>query len=334
MAFSPSASQRLYIAKQSGGFGVIPSITSANGCAAESWEANNTQPVETRTDRDGTLSPTPGNLGPVSMSWSTSMTLAASGTAGTPPDCAALLEAAFGTQTISAGTHVIYSPSDTNEPYFTALDQAANASMEQRIAFDCVTSQVSIDMSDSFPKLRASGGGRAVISQTLFGSLPTNMKGGLGAWPTLPTSIVTNGAPPQNRQGVLTLDGNDMGSVFESASVTFDTGRAMDGPGWGSSGTAVTRGTTRRKRAVSLSITFTEDESAAMLNLITKSFSGTYIAVTLQLGTVAGSRWLITMPKVQLSSPQRGSSGLNLSRTINGTAYPNSGADEITLKAY
>lgn len=333
MAFAPSAAQRLYLVKQTG-FGVVPAFAAANGCAAVNWEANNDQPVESRPDRDGTYSPTKGNLGALSMAWSADMSLAANGAAGTPPDCAPLLEAAFGSQVVSAGTHVIWAPHDSNEPYFAALDLAANPSMEQRIAFDCVPAQLILELSESFPRLRASGAGRCVISQTLFGSLPANMKGGLGAWPTLPSTIVTNGAPPQNRQGVITIDGNDMGATFETATITFDTGKGMDGPGWGAGGTAVTRGLTKRKRAVSVSISFTEDDSAGMLNMILKGFTGAYVPMTLQLGTVAGSRWLASFAALQFASPRRGSSNLNLGRTFTAFGYPSAGLDEFTLKAY
>lgn len=333
MAFSASASQRIFVKKQSG-WGVIPTLAAANGCAAVSFDGNNEQDVEVPPDRNGSLAPVTGNLGPIGMRWSAEMSLRANGVAGTAPDMAPFLEAAFGEQIINAGTDVTWRPHDTNEPYITVLDQAVNASVEQRLAFDLVVSQLVLELSADFPLARLSGGGRCVISQKTFASLPTNMKGGLGAWPTLPTTITTNGSPPQNRQGVITLDSNDMGANFETASITFDTGRAMDGPGWGTSGQAVTRGSTRQRRNISFSITFTEDDSAAMDNILTKAASGTYIGITLQLGTVAGSRWLVSMPKCLLSAPQRGYGGLNLSRTITGRAYPLSGQDEIQIKAY
>lgn len=333
MAFSAGASQRIFVKKQSA-FGAIPTLAAANGCAAISFDGNNQQDVEIPQDRNGTLAPVKGNLGPLGMSWTAEITLRANGAAGVAPDMAPFLEAAFGEQVVSAGTDVLWRPHDTNEPYITVCDQAANANVEQRLAFDLIVSQLVLEMSADFPRARFSGGGRCVISQKIFASLPTNMKGGLGAWPTLPSTIVTNGVPPQNRQGVITLDSNDMGANFESATITFDTGRGMDGPGWGVGGTAVSRGSTRTRRSISFSITLTEDDSAALDNLLTKALLGTYIPITLQLGTVAGSRWLVSMPQALLAAPQRGYGGLNLSRTITGRAYPLSGQDEITIKAY
>jgi hypothetical protein len=152
----------------------------------------------------------------------------------------------------------------------------------------------------------------------------------LSSFPTQPGSSTINGTPPQARTGTMTVAGQNLNVLFRSASVTFSSGKAMESAGWGS---ALSRGINRGRRSVSFEMQIIDDDSSSLTTILQNALTATPVAVSMVIGSVAGLRCTLTMPKVLLANPTKGYGELNRTRTITGQGYPSaSGAlDELTV---
>lgn len=333
MAFTYSAQQRLYIKEQSGTGVPSTSFAAADACAITSYNDIPRRNTVASNDKDGTFSPVLGNRDSLSLSWNAVMDLRPSGTAGTPPDCNSLLKSAFGLETINAGSSVVYTPHDTNEFYLSMLNAEGNASIDYSMIWDALCSSITWRLGEGLATSEFSGGAVGYVSSKRFSGQTSEEKGRvtpLVSMPAIPGSATINGTPPAARQGSITIDGQAFSIYFRSGTITYSSGKGMDGPGWGS---GLSRGIVRAKRAVSFEFQVVDTDTSEMTPIIQKADSGTAIAITVVAGSVAGLRCTWTMPKVVLNEPEKNYSESNRGRTISGIAGPTStGAnDELTV---
>lgn len=333
MAFTYSARQRIFIKEQSGTGVPSTSFAAGDACSITSFRGEMSQNSLASNDKDGTFSPVLGNLDAITVDWEAAMDLRPSGTAGTPPDCNSFLKSAFGTETINAGVSAVYTVDDTSDLYLSILDAEGNTSIDYSQLWDAQCFGVSWQLGEGLATSRFNGGAIGYVSSKRFSSQSSEEKGRvtpLGSMPSIPGSATLNGTPPQARQGSITLDGQTFSAFFRTGSIDFQSGRALDGPGWGSS---LARGFVRNRRAVSFSFEVTDTDTSEMTPILQKAHLGTTIAVTVVAGSVAGLRVTWAMPKVRLSSPTKNYSQANRGRTISGLAFPSStGAnDELTV---
>lgn len=333
MAYTYSAGQKLYIKQQSGTGVPASSFAASDACAITEYSDNISQATLPGNDKDGTLSPVLGALDAKSVGWRMRCDLRPSGTAGVPPDCKMLMKSALGLETVNAGTSVVYTPHDTNEYFLTLLNGEVNASIDYSLIWDAVCSGFTANLGGGLSTIDFNGAAVSYVSSKAFSSLSSADKGTvtpLSSMPAIPASSTINGTPPAARTGTITVAGQNLNVQFKTASVTFNSGKAMDGPGWGS---ALSRGITRSRRSVGFQMEIVDDDGAQMTTILQNALLGTPIAVSIVIGAVVGLRCTFTMPKVLLANPEKNYSDINRGRTLVGAGYPTGSGtlDEISV---
>lgn len=333
MAYTYSAQQKLYIKQQSGTGVPSTSFAGSDACAITSFDDNMVQDVLRGRDKDGTFSPILGALNAKTVNWSTVMDLRPSGTAGTPPDCKLLMKSALGLETVNAGTSVVYTPHDSNEYYLSMLNGEGNTSIDYSQIWDAVCGGFTIRADEGLAAIEFNGQAVGYVSSKTFASLSSADKGTvtpLSSMPAIPSTSTINGTPPAARTGTITVGGQTINVLFRTANVAFSSGKRMDGPGWGS---ALSRGVLRGRRSLSVTISIVDDDSSAMTTILQNAITGTPMAVSIQIGSVAGLRCTVAMPKVLFGNPPKDYSNDNRGRTLTGDGNPSSAGanDEITV---
>lgn len=333
MANAYSQQQQVYVALQSG-FKVIPTFAATDAVAVLEYVARPSEAPLPRADKVGAgFSPLKGSRNARTCSWSMSLYPVGSGAAGTPPDCGPLLEAAFGAETITAGTSVVYSISETAAKYFAIFNKDTPTSISQSILNSGVVENVNLSVDNGYPTLSLDGQAVWEIEGASFGSLDTNGKGGLGSFPSAPSSATYAGAPPDARAGALTIGGNSIAALFKSARLSWFTGKTLGRVVWGAGGLAYAGPMDRvQRRPVTLTIEIEDEDTSLLTTLLTAAESRSYNAISIQLGLTAGSIWTFTLPQGQIDPMPRTYGDAKRGRTIQISGYPsNSGSDELQI---
>lgn len=333
MASAYSQQQQVYVALQSG-FRTIPTFAAGDAVAVLDYTP---RPVETplvRQDKVGAgFSPQKGARNVRTCSWSMSLYPVGSGAAGTPPDCGPLLRAAFGTETVNAGTSVVYSISETAVEYFALYNKDTPTSISQAILNSGVVENLSLAVDNGYPTLSLDGSAVWEIEGASFASLDANGRGGLSSFPAAPSSATYSGTPPDARAGALTIGGNSVAALFKSLRLSWRTGKTLGRVVWGAGGLAYAGPMDRTLRPpVSLSIEIEDDDAALLTTLLTAAEARTYQAISIQLGLTAGLTWTFTLPQGQLDPLARNYSDAKRGRSIQISGYPSSsGSDELQI---
>jgi hypothetical protein len=274
-----------------------------------------------RSDKTGSLGITLGTLGRKKCSWSTKMSLAPNGAAGTAPDMNPFLEAIMGAApTITAPAvgppivagSVLYALGDAS-PSLVIWDFNTPATVTQRALMGAVASKAKFDLGADEPAVEFSGPGLTVCESDNFATADAITKAGLTAFPTEPASPVTNGIAPPGFTGSISLDGNTF-NTYRTGSIVIDVERELPMDGFNSYyGLTPAAGL----RNVSTDWSMYDDDSANLQTLKAAAAAGTPVTLTFQIGTVAGSKWMFTLNNVLLPKPKYDYSGKR--RTISFT---------------
>jgi hypothetical protein len=302
--------QRLY-AQNETTWGTIPNTTGvatlagSNCCRMSALDIQLAQQEIVRSDKTGSLGITMGILGRRQVTFTTKMSLAPNGAAGTKPDMDPLLTALMGkAPTIVASTSVTYGLDDQS-PSVTLWDFNTPGTMTQRCTMGAILKTGKFDIGVDEPTVEFTGQGLAVLDTDIFATADTISKGGLTAFPNEPASPVTNGTPPPGFTGTITLDGNTY-STYRTGTITVDVDRELPMDGFNSFyGIAPAAGL----RNVTIDWSMYDDDSATLQSLKQKAYAGTPVTLAFQIGTVAGSTWLFTLKNVLLAKPKFDYSG-------------------------
>lgn len=302
MAYANSRNERVYLQLESS-FGTIPnssgSATVANGdaCRFISSQLDFDPELLQRPDKTGSLGQTAGIAGRGIGNWSLSMSLAGSGTAGTAPDCDAILQCAFGkAAAVSAGTSVTYALDD-NGYSFSLWSFRTASTVAQRVAAGCVVRQARFDLGQNVAIWTVNGSFKGLVDSKNFSSLTNEEKCGLTAFPSEPGSPTTSGNMVKGYTGSFTADGNVLATIQNASIVINNDDALVYGHGY-ELPTDIERGL----RRITASFSLKEDDSSAITNLITKSRAKTAIDISMVLGAVAGNIWTFNLSNVQLSN--------------------------------
>ena len=285
--FALSRNERLYGQIEST-YATIPNtsgtatLAGSNCCRVKKLALDPSVDLLIREDKTGSRSQTVGVAGRKKMkSWSAEMDLAANGAAGVIPDCDFLLQATFGqAATISAGVSATYSLSDAIKS-MALWSFRQPSTVVQRCGAGALVDTAVFELGANIATAKFSGTGAWVVDSYNFSSLDTAGKCGLTAFPSEPGSPVTNGGIIAGFTGAVTIDSNvddGFGSYYPNTS--------MGG-----------------ERVVSVAFDAYDDDSTNTQDLIQKALSKAAVAVTLQVGTVTGSKWTFSLPNVQLAEP-------------------------------
>jgi hypothetical protein len=310
MAYSNTRLQRLYVQLETA-FGTIPnaagvaSLTGSNCCRMSSLDMNQTQDEIVRSDKTGSFGATVGILSRRKSDWSTKMSLAANGAAGVKPDMDPFLVSLMGkAATVNAASSVVYSVDDQS-PSLDVWDFNTPGSVTQRVALGAITQKAQFDIGVDEPAVTFSGQALATLDTDMFSTADATSKGGLTAFPSEPATPVTNGIAPPGFTGVITLDGQTY-NLFRTGTINVDIDRELPMDGFNSFyGLPPVAGA----RNVAVDWSMYEDDSANLTALKLKAYAGTPVALTFQIGTVAGSIWVFALKNVLLPKPKFDYSG-------------------------
>jgi hypothetical protein len=304
--FSLSRNQRIYLQNETVA-GTInntsgaATVTGSNACRFIRCSTSPSVALLKRPDKTGSRTPTAGVAGRKTAAWNVEMSLAANGVAGVVPDCDPILQALFGAApTINAGTSVVYNLSDAIKA-FTLWNYRTPSTVMQQLAFGCVVNEATFNLGQEVAIWSASGTALWARDSVDWANDPTDGKGGLtaGSMPAEPVTPVTNGNMIAGFTGVATFDGNVMANI-RSSTLKVVTGNAIVTDTFGKYFGDTFEGD---ERGSALSFSIYDDDSAGSTNLYQKAKSKAPIDITLQIGTIAGSRWTFLIKGVQLAVP-------------------------------
>ena len=335
MATAASKSQIGYVQVEST-YGTIPNSTgTATVANADAFRLINlvtkgdTGLID-RPSKTTVLGRTTGILGKKAGSWSTSVEMAGSGTAGTAPDIDAFLQAAFGkAATVVPATSVTYAIEDAS-PSLSIYNYRDPATMEHLVALGCVVASTRFNLSQEQTSIEFSGPCRYVSPSEGFAGLDSTAKGGLTAFPTRPASPTYAGTMALGIYGSATLDGNAY-TVVRSLSINCDWGRSLiDNVLFNGAYPGLPQ---QLIRTVSVDFELTDEDTAANESLKSKARAKTSMDLVFVIGATAGNIWTVTLNDVQLSSPDYDDSQPSWGARFSGVAHASSetAKDEISL---
>lgn len=251
------------------------------------------------TGDDGELVGTPGRR---SCTWESSLSIAGSGVAGTPPDCDKMLVAALGAaHVIVASTSVTYPLGSTISSinpwsYVTNPTDATN-----QVALGAIIDQTEIVLGADAPMFKFKGEAFWGPDTDEFTDSGMDMvaKGGLSSFPAIPSSPTTNGTPCPGYKLTVTLDSNGFTSA-KSTTITLKHNRELPKDAVG----GYPAGPADGLRAVTFDISIYDDDSPAIQDLKVKGKNKTTIACTFVQGTVAGNILTVPLRNVMLGIPE------------------------------
>jgi hypothetical protein len=304
MSYAFSRNERIYLQKETA-FGTIPntggtaSVSGSSACRHVKASLTPEVALLVRPDKTGARTATAGVAGRKIGKWSVEMSLAANGAAGVVPDCDPLLVALFGADaTINAGVSVSYALADVVKSLCLWRFRTPAAVMQQ-VAFGAVLNEATFNLGQDIASWSASGECMWVLDSVNFSGTDATGKGGLTAFPSEPASPVTNGGIIAGFTGQATFDGNVLANI-RTATLKITTGNSIVKDTFGSYYGTTPEGD---MRAVALSFGIYDDDASGTTNLYQKAISKSPINVTLQIGTVTGSKWTFTIKGIQLAVP-------------------------------
>jgi hypothetical protein len=298
--YSISRQERVYLFSETT-FGVIPTVSNTNfsrhiqsGLAA----VVNLYP---RPDKTGTRSQSVGILGRKQATWSLSQSLAGNGAAGTAPDVAPILTALFGQAgTVVPATSVTYNISDPAViPSFSLFSFRTPSTLDQRIVLGAVVGDATFQLGQNVATWSANGTGIWCLDSDTFSTSDTTQKGGLVSFPTEPAAPVSNGVPTVGFTGLATIDSQVIAEI-QTATIRFRTGGVVVADTFGSYYPVLAEGAARQ---VSVALTIYDSDGAGIKDLRAKAVAQTPITVSLQIGTISGNIFTLTLNNVQLAQP-------------------------------
>ncbi len=287
-----------------------------------------------RPDLTGSLDRIVAQGGRRIASWAASMSAAPNGAAGTAPDCKNFLQGIFGAAgTVVASTSVTYSLADAL--FYLAIWDFMNLvpNATQKCCFNSLVQKFEAAFGGDVPTFSFSGEGSWVYDndQAADGTTPTAAKGGLTAWPSVPSSPVVNGTFPQGFKVTATIDSNAYTNIV-SGKVALSVMRELLKTGNTEFATAGVPG----DRLVNLDWSMADNDSANLRTLKQKAFTRTPVNATFVIGTVAGNIWTHQLNNIIVPKPTYSAQGTRRVVNFSGAvAYPSSisAKDQYTLKA-
>ncbi|HXS93183.1 MAG TPA: hypothetical protein VN736_01190 [Candidatus Limnocylindrales bacterium] len=299
--------RRLYMAAQTDPLTLPSSITNTNYCLFSSLDIVGEQQVIRRPDITGSRQDLIGLPGRHTGTWSVSMSLAGSGSAGTAPDCDPLLQAIFGAaNTAVASTSNTYSLSDniiTCALYHYRHAQNGTTALTQQISMGSTVTQATFSLGSDIATLSANGRSIFVLDSdnwSAYTGVFSGAKGGLSAFPSEPSSPVFHGVPVVGFTGSLTTDSNSVAEL-KSMTIKVTTGNQIVDDTFGQYFGSGVQGDFR---TIDVSLTLDDSDSAAMLDLKQKAFSFAPINIVAVCGTTAGNTWTFNLNQVQMVNPK------------------------------
>ncbi len=309
------SNKRILLAKEESVYGTDPTPdVSNNAIDAEKIEIAYEGDVLERNPMRGHLSPVEPGLGKRSIKISFDVEIKGSGAAGTAAKLGDLLEACGFAETVSAGSSVLYAPSSTTMKsvtlYLYDLQDSGSATLHK------------IKGARGTVAINAEAGMFAKFSFTFYAlyTLPSDV-----AAPSAPTYGSVK--PPVVESATLTL--NSITSLIVQA-ISLDMQNQVQASDDINSVSGISGfNITGRKPTGKIA---PEAVTLAAYDFWTDWGAATARAASVVIGSVAGNKVTITMPKLTIDNIQAGERSGILIRDLPFRASANSGNDEVTIK--
>jgi hypothetical protein len=316
--YSSTRLQRGYVQKEPAwgttpNAGGVATLAGADAFLFTDLNMQDTQAVEPRPDKTGSLSVVKGLSTRRSGTWSMRASLAGGGTADVPPDLGPFFEALLGKQTINAGTSVVYDPDDVDTS-LSIWDFNRPASMAQRLMAGAIAQSFRMNFGQTYADVEFSGEGKCVTDSARLAGASTEEKGGLNAFPVEPVTPVTVGNAVTGYKGILTLDAQTY-ATLRSGSLQITVERELQKTGWDSD---LPTGVASGVRRVRCDLMLDDDDSVALTALIWKAYANTAVDFSIQLGKTAGAICLVALKNIVLPKPVYDYSGKRRGIAFNG----------------
>jgi hypothetical protein len=186
------------------------------------------------------------------------------------------------------------------------------SSLDQRVAQTCVVQEATFNVNQDVASWQAQGECLWVLDSINFGNADSTQKGGLGSFPTEPTTPVTNGSIIPGFTGRFVAGqsaASTTGATFAANAVTFPTIRngtirvatqnMLVKDTFGSYYATFTEGDVRN---IELSFNVYDDDSTPVNNLKQWGDAKNPVDFIINIGTVVGNVWTHYLKNVYLSS--------------------------------
>ncbi len=197
-------------------------------------------------------------------------------------------------------TALVYIPTDA-ELSFTGWSFRDPSTIMQRAIFGAVCKEGTFGIGEDIATWQSSGDGFWMLDSVNFASATTVEKGGLTAFPTKPTSPVTNGAGIAGFKGLAVLNGNKVTRI-RNAQIKYGSGLDLPRDTFNNSYVDTPEAD---ERSTQVTVNMYEDDSAGQAALEQAAIDKTSLDFYFVLGTVPGSVYGMALRGVQLTSPDR-----------------------------
>jgi hypothetical protein len=208
---------------------------------------------------------------------------------------------------VSGGTasrvSYVYTLSDvTPIPSLSVWSFRQPSTIDQRVSQGTGIVEANFALGADVATARWSAEGQWINSSNQFSSEDTIGQGGLTAFPTEPSSPVTNGNFVVGFTGSVAVDGYNM-ATLRTANIRFQNAVELVRDTFG---TYYSTGLMAGERAVGITFSLYEDDSTAYQTLITLAQNKTPVDIPLFMGTVSGTIFGILLKNVQIQDPTSG----------------------------
>lgn len=224
---------------------------------------------------------------------------------------------------------------------FTAYSFRSPSTLDQRCANNCVASQISFALGQNIARMSASGVYKWMTSSKSFATDDSEVRGGLTAFPVVPTTPVTNGNAIVGFTGRFVVGASDTNANFALNATQYPTIRASGisiqtraGIALDTFGDFYGQLTEAGERSVTIGFSIYDDDSASVAALKYASDYKVPQDLVVNIGAVAGSIFLFHIKNVYLASNQLTDGQLRFTANFGesmATATSLSLKDEITM---
>lgn len=248
----------------------------------------------------GTRSRQPAILGRKSGSWSiNSLMMIPSGTAGTAPDTDVLWQSIFGQAGVVVGaTSVTYSFLDSGYLPFSLFDFPHGVStLTNRLMWGCIPTEVNFTLNGNIFEGTCQGQGGYLLDTDNFSTEADAVaKAGLTVYPVEPSSPTSIGTVIPGFGGTALIGASNMETQIQGMSIRVQTGFRLVGDIYADGyPIAIVAG----MRSVGLSLTFLDDDSAALSGLKSLAKLNTTTNATITVGTTSGAKCQFVFKSLQ-----------------------------------
>lgn len=229
---------------------------------------------------------------------------------GVEPAIGPILAAAFGAKTIAAGVSVTYGPAGVkymNEPSPLCCELWGfnPAGVRGSCTFGAIPNKLTLAAGQDSAELTVDFLAYYTLGQDRFANAETNEKGGLTAFPTPPTAPAYSGSELTGFVLALTLDGVGYNPRSASFSATFNRGYRMDL--CAADGTEYYGYAPRELMPeFTLDAALWNTDDANLAALLAKIDNRTPFNASLQIGSVAGGIYTLTLKNLIVPGDTRG----------------------------